>query len=46
MILSPWDFAAGALIVEEAGGAVMTLEGEKIPCFEKTSVLATNKRKE
>lgn len=44
MILSPWDFAAGALIVEEAGGVVTTHEGEKIPCFEKTSVLAANKR--
>ena len=42
MLISPWDFAAGALIVEEAGGIVTTLEGEKVPCFEKTSVVARN----
>ena len=28
--LHPWDFAAGALIVEEAGGRVGTLHGESI----------------
>lgn len=28
--LYPWDFAAGALIVEEAGGTVVTLAGESI----------------
>ncbi|MCQ2532561.1 MAG: inositol monophosphatase [Saccharofermentans sp.] len=43
MILSPWDFAAGALIVEEAGGIITTLEGEEVPCFEKSSILARNK---
>lgn len=43
MILSPWDFAAGALIVEEAGGIVTTVDGKEVPCFEKTSVLAKNK---
>lgn len=42
MILSPWDFAAGALIVEEAGGVVTTIDGNSIPCFEKTPVLARN----
>lgn len=43
MILSPWDFAAGALILEEAGGFISSLEGEKLPCFSKSSVLAKNK---
>lgn len=43
MLLSPWDFAAGALIIEEAGGKVTTVEGEELPCFSKSSVLAQNK---
>ena len=43
LILSPWDFAAGALIVEEAGGIVTTVEGEELPCLEKSSILARNK---
>ena len=44
LILSPWDFAAGALIVEEAGGIVTTVEGDTLLCLEKSSVLARNKR--
>lgn len=43
MILSPWDFAAGALIVEEAGGTVTTLDGDELPCLVKTSIIAKNK---
>ena len=43
MILSPWDFAAGALILEEAGGIVTKINGEPLPCFEKSPVLARNK---
>ena len=43
LILSPWDFAAGALIVEEAGGVVTTVEGKELPCLEKSSLLAANK---
>lgn len=39
--LSPWDFAAGKLIVEEAGGKVTGRHGEKIP-LEKHFVLASN----
>ena len=39
--LQPWDFAAGVLIIEEAGGTVMTLEGDKIKnYFAKTSIAA------
>jgi len=39
--LSPWDFAAGRLFVEEAGGCITTCRGEELP-LQKTSVLATN----
>jgi myo-inositol-1(or 4)-monophosphatase len=39
--LKPWDTAAGALIVEEAGGRVTTLEG--LPWDpEQTSIVASN----
>ena len=41
-VLCPWDFVAGALIVEEAGGCVCTLEGEELLLEEKCSVLASN----
>ena len=39
--LAPWDFAAGRLFVEEAGGRVTTCHGDPLP-LAKTSVLATN----
>ena len=39
--LSPWDFAAAALFVREAGGTVTTCLGEPLP-LDKSSVLATN----
>jgi len=39
--LAPWDFAAGQLIVEEAGGQVTTCRGEPLP-LAKTSLLASN----
>ncbi|MDA8563711.1 inositol monophosphatase [Mariniblastus sp.] len=39
--LSPWDFAAAALFVREAGGTVTTCLGEPLP-LQKTSILATN----
>ncbi len=39
--LSPWDFAAGGLIVEEAGGRVTTCRGEPLP-LRLSSVLASN----
>lgn len=40
--LSPWDFAAGSLIVEEAGGRVTTVEGEPLSLHAPCSLLATN----
>jgi len=39
--LSPWDFAAGVLFVEEAGGKISDGRGCKLP-LEKTSVVASN----
>jgi myo-inositol-1(or 4)-monophosphatase len=39
--LSPWDFAAGALIVQEAGGRVATCTGAGLP-LQPTSVLAAS----
>ena len=42
--LSPWDYAAGALIVQEAGGVVTTVDGEEITLDKPCSVLATNGR--
>ena len=39
--LSPWDFAAGRLILEEAGGKITDGRGNALP-IAKSSVLATN----
>lgn len=39
--LSPWDFAAGRLIVEEAGGKVTTASGTELP-IQKSTLLASN----
>lgn len=40
--LCPWDFAAGSLIVEEAGGKVTTVEGGSLTLNAPCSMLATN----
>lgn len=37
--LSPWDFAAGVLIVREAGGIVTTLDGGEVP-YTASSIVA------
>lgn len=39
--LSPWDFAAGRLFVEEAGGRVTTCDGADLP-IARSTVLASN----
>jgi myo-inositol-1(or 4)-monophosphatase len=39
--LAPWDFAAGRLILEEAGGTITTGRGEPLP-LKITSLLASN----
>ncbi len=40
--VSPWDFAAGKLIVEEAGGIVTALDGTPLSFDGKTSIIAKN----
>ncbi len=44
--LAPWDYAAGALIVEEAGGIVTDISGNAFSYDGKTSILARNKTAE
>ncbi|KAG7962695.1 hypothetical protein I3843_09G077600 [Carya illinoinensis] len=39
--LKPWDMAAGALIVEEAGGTVTRMDGGKFSVFDR-SILVSN----
>jgi myo-inositol-1(or 4)-monophosphatase len=41
--LAPWDFAAGRLILEEAGGQISTGRGDDLP-LTQTSILASNTR--
>ena len=43
-LLSPWDFAAGKLIVQEAGGILTTLEGTPAAHTKKQSILAAGPR--
>ena len=42
LLLSPWDYAAGALIFEEAGGKILTAEGEALIFDRKVGVAAGN----
>ena len=42
MKLSPWDFAAAYLILNEAGGAFSRLDGSPVDAFSAGSALATN----
>ena len=42
--LNPWDFAAGSLILEEAGGRVTRLDGSPLDVSVPCSVFATNGR--
>ena len=43
-VLSPWDYAAGGLIVEEAGGIVTDFSGEKLDKYKRSTVIAASKR--
>ena len=43
-VLSPWDIAAGAIIIEEAGGVITDMKGEPIDFSKPSPVLASNKR--
>lgn len=40
--VSPWDFAAGKLLVEEAGGVVTTIDGAPLSFEGKTAIIAKN----
>ncbi len=40
--LKPWDFAAGALIVEEAGGKVTDFNGNPLDYLKNSDILASN----
>lgn len=40
--LSPWDFAAGKLLIEEAGGRITGKSGESVPLEEKYFIVASN----
>ncbi|WP_257350606.1 inositol monophosphatase family protein [Pseudalkalibacillus decolorationis] len=40
MRLSPWDFAAGKVLIEEVGGTVTTVDGNPIELLEQNSVFA------
>lgn len=42
MQLAPWDFAAGMLLVREAGGVATDLNGKQLTAFGHSSVLAGN----
>lgn len=41
-LLSPWDFAAGMLLVKEAGGKVTDYAGAPLNLLQRGSVVATN----
>lgn len=40
--LMPWDYAAASLIVQEAGGKITTVNGEKIQYRNPSSIMASN----
>ncbi|MDX8364912.1 inositol monophosphatase family protein [Cytobacillus sp. IB215665] len=42
MRLSPWDFAAGIVILNEVGGVVTTVKGEEISFLEENSIFASS----
>lgn len=41
-ILRPWDYAAGAVIIEEAGGKITDLDGNKVSFEKSRGILASN----
>lgn len=40
--LQPWDYAAGSLMIEEAGGIVTTMQGEPVEIDQPCSILASS----
>ena len=43
-VLRPWDYAAGTLILEEAGGISMTLDKDTLTFDKNSSYLCGNKK--
>lgn len=43
LILQPWDYAAGSLMIQEAGGVITDMEGGPITLDCPCGILATNK---
>lgn len=41
--LSPWDFAAGSLIVTEAGGIITDMDGKKLDLSKNSTILCGNR---
>ena len=41
-LLSPWDYAAGSLIVQEAGGFATDIAGKPLQFAERSSLAAAN----
>jgi len=42
--LSPWDFAAGLLLIQEAGGSTSDLAGQPIPLTSHSSTIVANQQ--
>ena len=42
--LSPWDFAAGKLLVEEAGGKITDKQGNPIDIQNQSYIVASNSK--
>jgi len=42
--LNPWDFCAGKLIVEEAGGKISDRYGKNVDIYKKSYIVASNKK--
>ena len=42
--LNPWDFAAGMLLIEEAGGRVTTFAGSAVDVTRPSDILSSNGR--
>lgn len=40
--LNPWDFAAGKLLIEQAGGMVSGKQGEEVSIYKKSYIVASN----
>lgn len=43
MRLSPWDYGAGYILVEEVGGKITQIDGEDVDLLKKNSIFAGNK---